>query len=222
MQKNSYVDFKTCFCDLLKNDKRIFFRGIGYPLLFFPIDRAISFKIYDDLNKKKYNPYLSGLFASIISSFTNVPLQYISSNVIHMDKDKYKGVFSFIKNELVSKNNIYKGYFVETSRGMIGSTIFLGTYGNLKNTFPDKKKYILISSLLAVSTTWILTFPIDTIRTDFQTSNEKLYNLIKNRYKNYGFLNFYKGLQPVLLRSFPSSILGMYVYETVKNYLESK
>jgi len=57
MQTNKYQYTLQCFKDLIKNDRRIFFRGISFPLIFFPIDRAISYKIYEDMNRLNFNTY---------------------------------------------------------------------------------------------------------------------------------------------------------------------
>ena len=47
----------------------------------------------------------------------------------------------------------------------------------------------------------------------------KLYKIFMNRYKTSGILSFYNGLTPVLLRSIPSTTLGMLVYEEAKKLI---
>ena len=101
----------------------------------------------------------------------------------------------------------------------MGSTLFLGTYGNIKKLLPDNNYSTIISSLGSISVTWIITFPIDTIRVEKQISEKNIKNIILGRYKKNGFLNFYNGLTPVLIRSFPSTIIGMLVYENTKNII---
>ena len=62
-----------------------------------------------------------------------------------------------------------------------------------------------------------ITFPLDTIRVDKQiTQNTSIKDLIIKRYNKFGIINFYNGLSPVLIRSIPSTILGMLVYENIK------
>ena len=222
MQTNSYKTTYDCVKNLIKNDSKIFFRGIQVPLVTFPIDRAISYKIYDELNNKKINPYFSAFFSGFVSSIFNVPMQYITTNAINMKKENYKGVFHLIKYTLLKKKNIYKGYWIDTSRSIFGSTIFLGTYGNIKKILPDNNKNTIVSSLISISVTWIITFPLDTIRVEQQINNDKkIFALIKKRYLNYGVLNFYNGLFPVLLRSYPATTIGMLVYENVKKIINS-
>lgn len=217
MQTNQYKSTINCARNLIKTDPKIFFRGFSISLLTFPIDRAISYKIYDDLNKQQFNPYLSAFFGGIASSIISVPTQFITTNAIHMKKDQYQGVRNLIKNKIKTKHNFYRGYWLDTTRAICGSTLFLGTYGNIKNKFPDTKIYTIFSAISAITVTWCVTFPLDAVRAEQQVSKDiSIYNLLKNRYYKYGLLNIYNGLTPVLLRSIPSTSIGMLVYEYVK------
>jgi len=220
MQTNSYKTTYECASKLLKNDFRIFYRGISVPLVTFPIDRAISYKIYDELNNKKINPYFSAFFSGFTSSILNVPMQYVTTNAVTMKKENYKGTIQLIKDAIKKSDNMYKGYWVDTTRAVLGSTIFLGTYGNIKKILPDNNKNTIFSSLISISVTWITTFPLDTIRVEQQTNiKESITSLIKKRYAKYGILNFYNGLFPVLLRSYPATTIGMLVYENTKKMI---
>jgi len=219
MQSNKYNNTRECATDLLKNNKKLFFRGISIPLVTFPIERAISYKLYEDLNKKKYNPYISALYGGIVGSVLGVPMQFLTTNAIV--SDNYKGVISFLKDQVSKKNNIFKGYYLDTSRALLGSTLFLGTYGNIKKILPDNEKSTILASLGSISFTWIVTFPIDLVRVNYQISkNESVLSIINQQYNNYGIKSFYRGLTPVLIRSVPSTIIGMLVYEEAKQFVK--
>ena len=221
MQTNTYNHPITCFKDLIKNDPKIFLRGIKLPLLVFPIDRAISYKIYEDCNNHNINPYYSAFIGGITSSVISVPMQYFTTNAIHMNKDNYKGIFNLITNNIKNNNNFFKGYYIDTTRAILGSTIFLGTYGNIRQQLPNEEIYTIISSISSITVTWSITFPLDTIRVDKQiTQNTSIKDLIIKRYNKFGIINFYNGLSPILIRSIPSTILGMLVYENIKKKIE--
>src|SRR5579862_7931882 len=64
------------------NGIRNMYKGVKYPLSIIPLDRAISFKMYEDLNKKKLNPFMSSLLVSLATCTYNVPLQSINTNYI--------------------------------------------------------------------------------------------------------------------------------------------
>ena len=219
MQINNKTNTFTTFKYLCKNDPKIFFRGINIPLLTFPIDRAISYKIYEDLNKLDFNPYQSALCGGLVSSIFNVPMQYITTNAINTNIKNYKGTMNIIKNTLKDKKKFFNGYSLDTIRSLSGSTIFLGTYGNIKQNFKESKQNTIISSLSAITVTWLLTFPLDTLRVLKQVSNDTIYSIAIKRYKSSGVLSFYTGLTPVLFRSIPATTIGMLVYEEVKRLI---
>lgn len=218
MQTKNYNSIVSCISHLIKNDKTIFVRGIKLPIFIFPAERAISYKIFEDLNKKNYNPYFSGTLSGLIGSITNVPMQYFTTNAINMKKEEYINITTLIKQSFKTKN-FYKGYFIETGRICLGSSIFLGTYGNLRKILENKTSFVTpISSIISISTVWLITFPLDTIRVEKQISNDKIIDIIKRRNRNFGGFNLYKGLTPVLFRSIPSTSIGMYVYELARSY----
>lgn len=217
LQTNTYPNMYLCIKDLLKNNPKIFLRGISIPLIVFPIDRAISYKIYEDLNKQRINPYISAFIGGITSSIFNVPMQYITTNAIHMSREQYQGITHLILDRIKSKNNLFRGYTLDTSRAVFGSTIFLGTYGNLKNKLPDTNIYTIASSMISISITWLITFPLDLIRVNQQiTKNTSIYELIEKTYRCGGLRGFYRGLNIVLMRSIPATVAGMMVYEKIK------
>jgi hypothetical protein len=56
------------------------YKGVSIPLLIVPIDRAISFKIYETMKKKKYNRVECAIYPSILSSFYMTPINIINYN----------------------------------------------------------------------------------------------------------------------------------------------
>ena len=138
LQKNQY---KNTLDYMRNNNYNILklYRGIKYPLSVIPFDRAISFKLYEDLNKK-HNPLFSSFFVSLFTCIYNVPLQSINTNYILENSNKK--YFQFIK-DLIYKykiNYMYKSYSIEYSRLVLGSTLYMGIYGNLRKITPKEKK----------------------------------------------------------------------------------
>jgi solute carrier family 25 carnitine/acylcarnitine transporter 20/29 len=115
---------------------------------------------------------------------------------------------------------MYKGYFVETPKNVLGSTMFLGTYLTLRNTTDKQTLYPWFGGLSGMLT-WTVIYPLDTIKTDYQTTkNKSIHELIRERRATNSITSFYKGITPVLLRTFPSAFAGMYVYEKTRTYLK--
>lgn len=194
------------------------YRGLKYPLSIIPIDRAITFKLYEDFNKK-YNPLISSFIVSLLTCTYSVPLQSINTNYILNNSNK-----NYIKfvTELIATykaNFLFKSYSVEYARLVLGSSIYLGLYGNLRNITPNEKKYYMINGLITNLTTWSILYPLDTIRVIHQSNDKKLFNTIYDKYKLGGIRSFYIGISLVYIRTIPSATIGTFVYETVRTHI---
>ena len=218
LQKNKY---QNALEYLKKNNYNIkgLYRGIKYPLSIIPIDRAITFKLYEDLNKKKFNPLLSSFLVSSITCIYSVPLQSINTNYI-LQQNQNKKYFQFIKelSRDYKTNFMFKSYSVEYSRLVLGSTLYMGLYGNLRNLFPNEKKYHMLNGLITNLAAWTILYPLDTIRVEHQTNDMKLHKTIINKYQTQGITSFYRGISLVYIRTIPSASIGMLVYEMVRNH----
>ena len=117
-----------------------------------------------------------------------------------------------VNNSVINKQfkfnlqNLSKTIPIEYSRSFIGSSLFLYTYNELKeNNVP-----LWLSAFGGTTSVWMITYPLDNIRNQIIRDN----NILK-----FDIKNIYRGVQYPILRSIPLSIVGMYVYEKVKNYI---
>lgn len=214
MQKLLYKKNVDAIKDIVKTDIFKFYRGSSISYLSVGIDRSIQFYLAEKLNKK-YNSYINGIIISIIGSIYNVPSQFLTTNIALYNKNSMS-LISNIKY-IYKSNSIYKGYFLEMSKNQLGSSIFMGTYYLLRNRHGDQTKYAPLYGALSGLSLWPVIYPIDTIRTEYQTSNNTIKDIIIQRYKKYGLFSFYKGIIPVLFRTIPSASFGMLVYERVRS-----
>lgn len=214
MQKLLYKNNIEAIKDIVKTDPFKFYRGSIISYSSVGIDRSIQFYLAEKLNKK-YNSYINGIIISIIGSIYNVPAQFLTTNIALYNKKS----MSFTKNikNIYKSNSIYKGYILEMIKNQIGSAIFMGTYYVLRNNFGDKTQNAPIYGAISGFSLWPIIYPIDTIRTEYQTSKDTVKNIIYNRYNKFGLFSFYKGMMPVLFRTIPSASLGMLVYEHVRS-----
>lgn len=218
MQKNKYNSSWSALKNILVNDYRKLYRGSTLSFISIPFDRSIQYYLLEKY-KNTYNPYIIGFGTNLFSSIYNIPINYLCTNMILSNK-KLR-IIDLIKN---NKKYFYYGSKIEICRSTMASSIYLGTYFNLREKY-NKKNDIYISSLFGGISSilcWIVIFPLDGIRTDIQSSNNNNIKYhIKTRYKNHGIRNFYKGITPVLIRALPSNIISMYIYEFVRNNLKN-
>jgi Mitochondrial carrier protein len=217
LQKGLYSDTLSV---IKANNYKIvnLYRGVKFSLFIIPIDRAISLKFYEDFNKK-YNPFLSSIIVSLFTCIYSVPLQSINTNYILDNSNKKCATFI---QDLVFKyktNFLFKSYFVEYCRLFLGSTIYMGLYGNLRNITPNEKKYYIINGIITSLVCWSILYPLDTIRVLHQSNDKKLFYTMHNKYKVDGIRGFYKGISLVYIRTIPSASIGTLVYEIVRNYV---
>lgn len=220
LQKGTYPDTISV---VKANNYKItnLYRGLKYPLSIIPIDRAITLKFYEDFNKK-YNPFVSSIIVSLLTCIYSVPLQCINTNYI-LDNSKQKYT-TFIR-ELVLKyktNFLFKSYFVEYCRLFLGSSIYMGLYGNLRNMTPNEKKYYIMNGIITSLVCWSILYPLDTIRVLHQSNDKKLFQTIYNKYKIDGIKSFYVGILLVYARTIPSASIGTLVYETIRNNINQQ
>ena len=203
---------------LIKNDIFRFYRGSSLSYISVGIERSVQFYLMEKMNNlNKSNPYINSLFLSIFSSIYSIPIQYLTTNIAIKCPNSVK---TYIKNEFKNPINMYRGFSVEFIRNSLGSTIFMGTYYFLRNNLGEKTRFSYIYGGLSGISVWIITFPLDTIRTDYQTTkNNNIVSLIINRVNTNGISSFYRGIVPVLIRTIPSASIGMYVYEYTRKKL---
>ena len=214
LQSNKSNSFKHFF----QNNKiSSLYRGVGIPLTTVPIDRAIQFRIYEKLNKTNISPFLSGSICGIVSVFFTLPCSYICNNyVLNIEN---KSIFEFIKKNLQNPLQLYNGFKPELFRSTLGTSIYIGAYGTMRNNFGNDFNQNIINGAVAGLSIWTITYPIETIKVEQQINNRNIIPILKQRIGNHGILNLWKGISTVYIRTLPSSIIGMVVYEEVKKLI---
>ena len=116
---------------------------------------------------------------------------------------------------------LYNGFKPEILRSVLASSIYLGSYGKMRNLYGNDLRQSIINGAVAGITLWTITYPIETIKIEQQINNRKIITILNNRISNYGILNLWKGISAVYIRTLPSSIVGMVVYEETKKITET-
>ena len=174
------------------------YNGLSYPFLTNSIVNSIMFGSFSYINDKVNNSFISGLLAGVIISPIVSPI------------DKFK-----IDRQLNKKgfiyNNIFRGLNITTARESIGTAIYFSSYNYLKeNNFFEGDKNIMMSGGIAGSLSWLLTYPIDVIKTRIQGGIDK------NIFRAYNRGQLFKGLGVCLIRSFFVNGIGFYIYKKIK------
>lgn len=169
------------------------YKGLHLSIISNSIERGIQFYYFDKF-KKNNNIFISSLYSSLIS--TSISLPY---NIILLKKNILKDTIH------VGRPILFKSGMLEYKRNILGSTIFLYSY----DTFKNNNIPFQIAGVLSSIIVWGITYPIDNIKNQI-IAKQKIY---------YNLLFLYKGIQYPIIRSVPSAVIGLYVYEYLNNYL---
>lgn len=85
--------------------------------------------------------------------------------------------------------------------------------------------HYLVFSGLSKTFAVLMTFPFQVVRARIQDQHrnyKSLTEVVKNLYKFEGFLGFYKGLVPGLLRVTPAASLTFFIYENLLKLLKTE
>ena len=179
------------------------YKGVSIPLLTVPIDRAISFKLYETLKEKKCNTLECAIYPSVLSSLYMTPINIINYNYIYYNKN----IYLTMKNSF----NMYRGNIVEITRNISSSSLFLINYNYLSSKSNNHFLNGTISSIIM----WGIVYPLDTIKTKKFIENKSYIDI----FKTHSIIDYYRGINMVFLKTIPSAGVGMFVYETSKQYL---
>ena len=103
-----------------------------------------------------------------------------------------------------------RGLSCTIMRDVPSYSIYFGTYYNFKNYMPN----FLAGGISGVMM-WIITYPIDNIKTQIQLNRKgDSYTIIKSIKKLYINKSFYRGIYPILIKSFciNSFVLSSFSY----------
>lgn len=188
-----------------------FYKGLSFPLVSVPIDRAVTFHLYERLKRENYSSLECSLYPSLISCIYMTPINLINTNYIYL-KDKSA---TTVLRENFNKN-IFRGMLVEVARNNLSSMVYLYTYKRLSDNFANPFLNGSISSFVL----WTLFYPLDTIKVQKFINKESTTYL--NILKQNTFRSLYNGIGLVYLRTIPSAGLGMFVYETTKQMISTQ
>jgi hypothetical protein len=187
-----------------------FYRGLSFPLVSVPIDRAITFHWFERLKKENYSSLECSLYPSLLSCIYMTPINLINTNYIYL---KDKSVSAVLRENF--NKNIFRGMLVEVMRNNLSSIVYLYTYKILSDKFSNPFVNGSISSFVL----WTLFYPLDTIKVQKFIKKDVTYlNIVKQT----PVRSLYSGIGLVYLRTIPSAGLGMFVYETTKKMICNK
>ena len=198
---------------------KLLYSGVSIPLVTVPIDRAISFKLYESLMEKKVSPYVAGGICGVTSSFINQPFNYVVNNyitrsTINNSDNHANRLFTYVRNNLKARD-LFIGFRTELIKSTLASGIYLGVYGHIRSEYGTDKWITIANAALSSIVLWTVIYPLETIKVLQQTKKEqRILNVLKA--EQFNITGLWRGIGIMYVRNIPSSVIGMLVYEQVK------
>ncbi|ANB13643.1 Crc1p [Sugiyamaella lignohabitans] len=108
--------------------------------------------------------------------------------------------------------SVFKGSVATLCRDGPGSALYFATYEYLKRKLTPEGTTMSLGAIsfaggMAGVAMWVPVFPIDTIKSNLQSSQtpQSIGQVTRNIYRSGGYKAFFPGLGPALLRSFPAN-----------------
>ena len=191
---------------------QLLYKGLRYPLILNSFSTSLVFGSYDYFNKKFNNKLYAGVLSGIINAIILTPFDYkkIQSQIHTPYKQPH--IQDNLKYKNNSLNNVFKtyysGFIYSLSRETIAIPIYFYTYYYLvDNQYANP----FVAGGVAGVNSWLITYPIDTIKTRKQIYQHKsLKDIIKSG-------NIYNGLTITLIRAFIVNSSSFFIYDYIKN-----
>lgn len=227
LQTGLYNSSRECIKATLRNDGALgLYRGVLPPLIGVTPMFAVSFWGYD-LGKRliqksgsKQNGdsmtigqvSAAGFFSAIPTTAIAAPFERVK--VMMQIQDGKSSMVAVVK-KMYSEGglaSIFKGSLATLARDGPGSAVYFATYEYLKQKWSAPGQDLSIGAItmaggFAGVAMWTCVFPIDTVKSNLQSSNIKLSvtQAANSIYKKGGVKAFFPGIGPALARSFPAN-----------------
>lgn len=183
------------------------YRGITYPLILNIGYNGLLFFLFDKMKEKKYNNLESGLFSGLLCGILLTPFEY------------YK-----INHQLNQKPiifNCFRGLQYTMMRESLATSIYFTIYFELNN----RKINPLFSGGISGVLSWCITYPLDTIKTNYQLHKYKNTNDVIKDCFNIKYIinkNTWNGINYCVYRAFIVNSISFNIYNFFSNNSETK
>lgn len=220
---------------LTKDGPRGFYRGVAAPLVGVTPMFAVSFWGYDvgqrlvrsvtgtEAGKKLSIAEISaaGFFSAIPMTAITAPfervkviLQLQGQGNLKEGQKQFTGAMDVVKHlyREGGMRSVFKGSVATLSRDGPGSALYFAAYEYIKRKGADADGNVPLSTIvfaggMAGIAMWVPVFPIDTIKSNLQSSDkpQSIAQVTRSIYQRGGMKAFFPGVGAALARSFPAN-----------------
>jgi solute carrier family 25 carnitine/acylcarnitine transporter 20/29 len=187
---------------------------------------AVLFGVEENVRKKlnnktstaneKYNQYkiyaISGAIAGLTQSFLLSPVELIKIKM-QLPNSNYRSTWQCTRDLIANKKNgglkylLTRGTLLTCMRDVPAVSSYFTGFEYMCNSLTTSKDNLTVFDLLmaggvAGCASWLITYPIDVIKTRYQadSSYTSIRDCLRKTFKSEGHMSLWRGLSPTLLR----------------------
>jgi len=193
------------------------YRGIAAPLCALMVLNAQTFALYSWLKRQLKSAPLSGFLCGFASSLVSTPFELIKVRVAVGKSPNALRAFKDLGR------NLYHGHQINTLRECVFLSSYFTVYEHSRRSWqtylPASFLEVPCSGALAGATGWILSYPLDCVKThvqkqSFNTPQPPWYTILRDTIRIKGGLHaLYSGLAPSIARACLTSATRFTAYE---------
>lgn len=224
-----------------------FYRGVIPPMVSLTLLNMTNFSSYSSMSKAlqidhsiegEIQPlaFVAGAAVGPIASLISTPFEFLKIQLQFSARNNvyYKSTFDAAKVICKSRGvrTLYTGHLINTFREMIFLGTYFACYENIKKLLSTALPIAVavpVSGGCAGSIGWLISFPLDGIKTTIQSVPIRPEESIKalsiraalSEQLNRGFWRIYSGVSPSIIRAFIVSSTRFSAYEAIVRLLSS-
>ena len=173
------------------------------------VRKMLHFNNSNGEGKVEYKFYaVSGAIAGLTQAVFQSPVELIKIKM-QLPDSMFTNTWSCARHVLLNdgSRSLMRGVGLTMARDVPGITSYFISFELICNSISAKKENLRVSDLLlaggaAGCFSWVVTYPIDVVKTRYQadSSYKSVVDCIKKTYRSEGFMGFWRGLSPTLIR----------------------
>lgn len=232
LQLRMHSTLRGCCWDMITKEGGLaFYRGAAMPLFTLAAKRPAEFAVFEWFNAQvkdsRWAPVLGGALAGVVSAVLGCPFSVIKIQMQSTGKDVHASMLQATRAvwQSAGLRGFTQGISASVYKEIPFATVYLGTYGNLRESLPQSEWKPALAGGAASLATWSLLQPLDTLKTVIQASVlnsderstswlQRVQSIIKTR----GMLGLWAGWSAVATRAIPTSAVAMLAYEKTRAF----
>lgn len=231
---------------LLSIPLRTYYRGVSVTLLtvtpatalYLTTREAAHNALFPHLGDSALNDATSGVLAELVGSVLFTPMEVLKAR-LQISRSKQESKLLYQLREIAKKEGFrgfYRGYVMGIASYIPFNVLWWTTYGNVRRSMADESSVIQVIAGAGTAATVSAGFihPLELVKTRYQVATsetvreagalvksrasdkEGLRQVMRNVRGESGVRGFYAGFLPTVMRSVPSAIIMMSVFEHLK------